>query len=428
MLRSLLGIAPLALALPAALAAQLPPATAPGGQPAGRFAAVDSLADAAPAEAERSVPELAAYLARAGSDETAKARALYRWIAGHVDYDVRSFLAGGGGDVSPEAVLRSRISVCEGYARLAEALGTAMGLEVRVVPGWSKGYGYTSGQRFEGPTNHAWNVIRIGGRWRLMDATWGAGYLDEHRQFVRHFQEYYFLTAPESFVFDHLPQDAQWQLLDRPVSASEYADLVYLRPMFFVAGLRVESHPRARIAVAERAQVTLGVTRPVQIAAAVVEAASDRPLEGNLTFVQVSGADARIDAVFPRPGDYVLRVFAKPLGEQGPLGWVLDYRVQVAQGAGDAAFPLAYESFGSRGVTLLEPRSGVLQAGRIYRFRLRAPGALDVAVEVGGQWTHLVASGDEFAGAVRVPAGAIVVYARYEPEGGFTGLLRYGGR
>jgi hypothetical protein len=396
--------------------------------PAGSFAAADSLADAAPSAAERSVPALAAYLARAGSDEISKARALYRWIAGHIDYDVRGFRAGRYGDLSPEGVLRRRASVCEGYARLAEALGTAMGLQVQVVPGWSKGYGYTSGQRFDGRTNHAWNAVRIDGQWRLMDATWGAGYLDERLQFVRRFQEHYFLTAPDAFVFDHLPQDPQWQLLDRPISAAEYADLVYLRPMFFVAGFRIGSHPHARIAATDRVTVTLGVAQPLQVTARVVDAATDRPLAEELAFVQVGATEARINAIFPHAGDYLLRVFAKPLGADGSLRWVLDYRVQATRGASHAAFPFAYESFGSRGATLLEPLSGVLQAGRTYRFRLRAPGALDVAVVAGGRWTHLAGSGDEFSGDVRPSAGNVVVYAKYDPSADFTGLLRYTGR
>jgi len=422
---------PAPVVTPAADTARRPAlaAAASPGAPAGRLAAADALADSAPAAAEQSVASLAAYLSQAGSDDLARARALYRWVTGHIAYDVRGFRSGSYGDLSPDGVLRSRSSVCEGYARLSEALGTAMGLEIRVVSGWSKGYGYTTGQRFDGPTNHAWNAVRVGGRWRLMDATWGAGYLDQNMQFVRRFQEHYFLTAPEEFVFDHLPQDPEWQLLERPVTAAQYEDLVHLRPPFFLSGLRIGSHSSARFAADGRATVTLGVTRPVQLMARVVSVATDRPLEGELTFVQVGATEARIDAVFPGAGDYLLRVFAKPLGAQGQLNWALDYRVQSTAGSPDAAFPLAYGAFGERGATLVEPLSGVLQAGRSHRFRLRVPGALDVAVVAGGQWTHLVLSGEEYAADVSVPAaGDVTVYAKYDPTSQFTGLLRYSAR
>lgn len=417
-----------ALVVPSLLSAQK---AAPAGTPgdgAGRYAVADAHSDGAPTNVEQSVPALAAYLAQAGGDDLTRARALYRWVAGRIEYDVSGFRTASYGDVSPEGVLRRRASVCEGYARLTEALGEAMGLEVEVVRGWSKGYGYTPGQRFDGATNHAWNAVRIEGQWRLMDPTWGAGYLDERMQFIRRFQEHYFLTPPDAFVFDHLPQDQRWQLLDRPVSAAEYADLAYLRPMFFVAGFRIGSHARARVAAEGRVIVTLGVTRPVQMMARVLPAGADRTLEGELAFVQVNAEEAQVHAGFPGPGDYLLRLFAKPEGAAGPLQWVLDYRVQASRGAPDAAFPMAYTGFGERGTWLVEPLTGVLEAGRTYRFRLRAPGALDVAVVAGGQWTHFTRDGEEFSADVPAVAGHIIVYAKYDPTSDFTGLLRYTGR
>lgn len=451
-LRALLAAALLAAAfatLPGTLAAQKPrtkpapgvstptaavtpaPTSSPAAVPVDRaraFAAADAHADATPATATQSVAPLAAYLARSGSDQLTRSRALYRWLAGNIAYNADGLRTGNYGDVSPEGVLRSRSSVCEGYARLGEALGTAMGLEIQVVSGWSKGYGYTTGQRFDGPTNHAWNAVRVDGAWRLMDPTWGAGYLDQQMRFVRRFQEHYFLTAPEAFVFDHLPQDPRWQLLERPVSAEEYVDLVHLRPTFFLAGLRLGSHLRARIAADDRVAVTLGVTQPVQMMGQLVDPASNRRVEGEFAFVQVSDSSAQVLAAFPRAGDYVLRLFAKPRGAEGQLSWVLDYRVQAARGAPDAVFPFAYEGFSVTGATLVEPFSGVLRAGQTYRFRLRAPGALDVAVVAGSQWTHLAQSGGEFAGDVVAAAGNVTVYAKYDPTSNFTGLLRYTGR
>jgi hypothetical protein len=426
MKRPLAILAVTALAFPGGLAAQGEGRSPDRG--AGRYAATDALADSTPPAVERSVPSLAAYLARAGPDHRSRARAIYRWVAGHITYDVEGFRSGHPGDLSPEAVLRRGRSVCEGYAGLVKALGEAMGLEVRVVSGWSKGYGYSPGQRFDGPTNHAWDAVRIDGRWRLMDATWGAGYLDESLRFVRQFQEHYFLTRPEEFVFDHLPEDPTWQLLERPLTASQYADLVYLRPMFFRAGLRIGNHEHLVITADSRLTVTLGVSRRVQMSAQVLAAASQRPLDGEFAFVQVDSGTARIDARFPRPGDYLLRAFAKPLGAAGALDWVLDYRVRVRRGESAAAFPSTYEAFGAHRVRLLSPMDGVLRAGQRYTFRLRAPGALEVAVVAGGRWTRLAVHGEEFAGTATAVRGAVIIYAKYQPSGDFEGLLRYTGR
>src|SRR6202034_1523577 len=38
----------------------------------------------------------------------------------------------------------------------------------------------------------------------------------------KRFKEFYFLTPPEQFIFNHLPKDSKWQLLDNVVSQEEF--------------------------------------------------------------------------------------------------------------------------------------------------------------------------------------------------------------
>lgn len=392
------------------------------------FTAVDAHADSAPAAAASSVPALAEYLARAGADEMTRTRAIYRWITGNINYDAAGLRTGNYGDLSPEGVLRRRVAVCQGYAQLAEALGTAMGLRIRVLSGWSKGYGYRPGQTFTGQPNHAWNAVQIGGRWRLMDPTWGAGYLDAQMRFQRRFQEHYFLTDPASFVFDHLPEDSTWQLLPRPIGAQEYIELVNLRPGFFGNGLRLRSHSRAFIDADGRVAVTFDLTQPAELLAQVLEASTNRPLDGSWALVQAGDGRAELRAAFPREGEYLLRLFAKPAGQEGPAHWALDYLVRSSTGSEDARLPQTFSSFTQRGVQLIEPWQAVLPAGRTQRFALRAPGALEVAIVANQQWTRLSQDGELFSAELAVPPGDVTVYARYRADEQFTGLLRYVGR
>lgn len=393
-----------------------------------RFTATDAYADAAPSSAEVSVPALSAYLARSGADDLTRVRAIYRWVTRHIAYDVAGFRAGNYGDFTPEGVLRTRVAVCEGYSRLTQALGVAMGLRVEMVKGWSKGYSYKPGERFDGPINHSWNAVKVDGQWRLMDPTWGGGYMDEHGKFVREFQEHYFLTAPDAFAVDHLPADPRWQFLEQTLSMAEFADQVDLRPMFFESGFRGLSNTHARIAAEDRVTVTLGVSKPVEMIAELVDAATDRALPGEFAFVQVDDTKAEISAAFPRAGEYILRVFAKSRGASGPLEWVLDYGVKASRAATDAEFPVAYSSFGTSGAWLLESLSGVLKVGQAYRFKLRAPGALEVLLVSGDRRTTLTRIGEEFSADVSALAGEAVMYAKYGATGKYVGLLQYVGR
>lgn len=55
-------------------------------------------------------------------------------------------------------------AVCNGYAQAFTAMAEAAGLEAVMVTG-SDSAGDTGG-------NHAWNKVRIDGRWLLVDVTW----------------------------------------------------------------------------------------------------------------------------------------------------------------------------------------------------------------------------------------------------------------
>lgn len=52
------------------------------------------------------------------------------------------------------------------------------GVQCLTVPGYSKGFGYRTGQSFSGEFDHAWNAVYLEGRWHLLDSTWGSGLVD----------------------------------------------------------------------------------------------------------------------------------------------------------------------------------------------------------------------------------------------------------
>ena len=393
-----------------------------------QLAAVDAYTDAAPTSVTQSVAALAAYLSGVGPDDHSRVRALYRWLARNIDYDVGGFRSGNFGNQSADSVLRRRSAVCQGYAQLGESIGRAMGLNIKVISGWSKGYGYTHGQRFSGPANHAWNSVQIDGQWRLMDPTWGAGYLDEQMQFVRRFEPHYFLTSPDAFVVDHLPQDPSWQLLARPITSEQYAKLAFVQSAFWRLGLRLGDQPDVHISAQDRLSVSLGVTQPVRMSARLVDAATRQAINGDYTLVQVSATEARVDAAFPQSGDYILRLFAEVRDSEGPLEWVMDYRITAHRGEQDSAFPSAFDAFTARQVKLLEPVTGILKAGQIHRFRLRVAGAISVQVITGGVWKKLVQSGEEWRGDVVTATGNSTVVAKFDTAAKFTSLLEYTAR
>ena len=180
----------------------------------------DSVALAVPARVGESVDSIALYLGRDLTSNEERARAIFRWVTENIDYDAGAFYGSRLGIPlqTPEAVLRRRRAVCDGYAALVWALGHELGLEVTIIEGWAKGAAANGSIR---RGTHAWNAVRIGDEWRLIDATWGAGDLID-RHFVRRVRDFYFFADPERLAFSHLPRDARWQLVTDPLSGSEF--------------------------------------------------------------------------------------------------------------------------------------------------------------------------------------------------------------
>jgi transglutaminase/protease-like cytokinesis protein 3 len=201
-----------------------------------RIALIDAYALATPSAEEASPGSLVRYLSQPARDDTEKARAIFRWVADRISYDVDAYFSNRLATMNADEVLRLRRSICDGYATLFEKLARQAGLEVVTIKGYAKAYGHTPGTRFERP-NHAWNAIKINGRWRLVDTTWGAGYVSNGK-YVKRLTETFFLAPPEQLMFSHFPLDDAWQLQSTPhLSKAEFEAMPNMEPAFFHLGI-----------------------------------------------------------------------------------------------------------------------------------------------------------------------------------------------
>jgi Transglutaminase-like superfamily len=188
---------------------------------------IDRHALKAPKEAEQAIDSLAKYLAAPARNDREKTRAIFRWMTDRIAYDVEAYFGKRETDASPEGVLQNRRAVCAGYANLFQELCTSTGIEAVVIDGDAKGFGFVEDGRTE---NHAWNAVMLDGAWHLLDVTWCAGGVTDEKTFLKDFKETYYLTAPEQMILDHLPADSEWQLLNPPVSAEDFGELLKLKP------------------------------------------------------------------------------------------------------------------------------------------------------------------------------------------------------
>lgn len=219
---------------------------------------------------ERDVSSLAQELVRGVRDPYLRIKALHDWVADRIEYDVEAYENRQIPAQDVQSVLERRKAVCAGYANVLAALGQAVGEEVVVISG--KGTGP------RGLESHAWNAVRIEGRWHLVDVTWNAGYVEGSR-FVKRYTTAWLLTPPELFAESHLPDDPSWQLLERPVSAGDMLRRPRITPVVFEdrqggqartyeSGVRVVEPSRERIEVRGAFEVELA--NPNQLRTSVV--------------------------------------------------------------------------------------------------------------------------------------------------------------
>ncbi len=163
------------------------------------------------------------------ASDSARARAFFFWMTKHVAYDVRKYkLVTSPGysrkfraktqGIDPaiylkrtaNIALRKRMGICGDYAALFQRLCDLSGLQCVTISGSAKTKRSEIG-KYPSSGNHAWNAVRIGGEYRFIDVTWGAGGVNETTgKFKFNFNDAYFFTPPDLFFLKHFPHDKGW--------------------------------------------------------------------------------------------------------------------------------------------------------------------------------------------------------------------------
>lgn len=189
--------------------------------------------------------------------ERDQAQALYCWMAFNIRYDVKKrdnpprpkrikyktqeekllkekklF------DKEVSKTLRSRKGICGDYAQAYFRVATLIGLNCEISEGSAKTEKYDIGKK-RAVIDHAWNSVQIDGEWKLIDVTWGAGFVDEEEsKFIPNFSLFYFDTFQESFFANHYPAKGNWH--DIAVNKKDFLDAPMLYAEYFGNGKIIE--------------------------------------------------------------------------------------------------------------------------------------------------------------------------------------------
>ncbi len=174
--------------------------------------------------------QLAERITKGAISSRSRIDSIFLWIVMNIDYDEEAYLQNTYGRDDPGEVIGKGKAICTGFSNLFASLCRLNGFDARVVTGYARGAGCGDRTRFELP-NHAWNAVKIDGRWYLADVSWASAYRmhlwkncpDKRGRALSLsvFRDYY-PARPDVFIMDHLPEDPVWQLLDHPVSLTAF--------------------------------------------------------------------------------------------------------------------------------------------------------------------------------------------------------------
>lgn len=266
-----------------------------------------------------------------------KVRAIYSWIATHIaynmgifswkigtrtkyaaDYDDSFTLWKTADEMVAERVLKRKVAVCDGYARLFKTLCLYSGIPAELVLGYVRAE--PGKERFR--TNHTWNAVMIDSSWQLVDVTWGSGFVTYSNEFVQQLDDYYFLTPPDQLIRNHYPEDPKWTLLNNPPMLHEFKSSPFKCRAFVKYGISSFSPSNgvieASVGDTLKMELQLDVERAKKIASsnyddslrsilsyAVVEPAMENGNKVTYTYVLTSSSVEWLELVYNK--DVVLR-------------------------------------------------------------------------------------------------------------------------
>lgn len=201
------------------------------------------------------VEDLATKIDKDFKNDADKARAAFFWLAKNIRYNLKEYY-------SPKkrsyrfkysseadrvlkiqainnsfiaATFKSKMGVCEEYAQSFKKICDLLHIEAAVIKGNVRSDGREIGA-VSNATNHAWNAVKIDEKWRILDATWAAGY-EYNGKWVRKFNEYFYNIPTNKIFKTHYPKEAIWVLHFGRISLEEF----YNQPIYTNTFLALET-------------------------------------------------------------------------------------------------------------------------------------------------------------------------------------------
>jgi len=222
----------------------------------------------------KSTAELAELIKKDFSFPEEKARAIFTWIALNIEYDVKAYTSSPKNisysyktqeeklikeqkfkDELVKQTLHEKKAVCEGYSTLYKSICDLVSIECKIIRGASKTKNADIG-KIAYSNDHAWNVVKINNSLKLVDVTWGAGYVNKNiTHFTFSFNDFYFFSPPERFFLNHYPENKDFLFIK--MSKKKFANLPLYYSYYFQKDIEVIKPRKGIISIPKNNKIKL---------------------------------------------------------------------------------------------------------------------------------------------------------------------------
>ena len=212
-----------------------------------------------------SVEELASKINVDFTKDEDKVRAIYVWLTANIKYDLAEYYNPKKNSIrftySSEAekqkklkalkrnvannTIRSKKSVCEGYAQTFKTICDLVGIKASVINGYARNNAEEIG-RIPGFSDHAWNAIYLNNQWMIVDATWGAGRVINGK-WEKHFSEYFYNISTKKVSLSHHPEEKKWQQIFNSPSIDTYFNQPIYKTKFLTSKAELISPTQGKL-------------------------------------------------------------------------------------------------------------------------------------------------------------------------------------
>lgn len=159
---------------------------------------------------------------------------IYKWIAQNIEINCYYMIKKEQSDLE---LYKSGEGQPLAISSLFNTICSFLKIKSDSISGYYKTYNLSEYYRRYSEFTHTYNYIIIDNNTYLVDPTLGIGFCDNY-YYTKSYSDFYFATKPDILIKSHFPKDDNFQLLNNNITKNQWSSLLFIRPLFYLIGMR----------------------------------------------------------------------------------------------------------------------------------------------------------------------------------------------